>query len=103
MRWHRLTRGEDAVVDDFLAAEADRLHDRLDAANAWHAARRYHLDPPIPRGSSDALYEVDDVHLRRNRPRAARRLVQSLLITASLLWAGYTCYGLLLHLLSVAS
>lgn len=91
------------MVDDFLAAEADRLHDRLDAANAWHAGRRYHLDPPIPKGASDALYEVEAVHLLRDRPRLARRLIQGLLVAASVLWAGYTCYGLLLHLLSAVS
>ena len=92
------------MVDDFLAAEATRLHDRLDAANAWHSdGRRYQLDPSIPAGSSDALYEVEAVHLRRDRPRAARRLIQGLFIAVSLLWAAYTGYALLLHLASAAS
>ena len=103
MNWHRLTRGEDEVIDAFMAAEADRLNDRLDAANAWHAdGRRYTLDPPVPRGLSDMLYSVDSVELQRNRPSRAATIVQRLLIAASLMWAVYTCYGVLLQIKSIA-
>lgn len=103
MNWHRLTRGEDEVVDAFMAAEADRLNDRLDAANAWHAdGRCYTLDPPVPRGPSDMLYAIDTVELQRDRPRGMGGIAQRLLIAASLILAAYTCYGLLLQIKSIA-
>ncbi|MGF7148691.1 hypothetical protein FHS96_002319 [Sphingomonas zeicaulis] len=91
------------MVDAFMAAEADRLNDRLDAANAWHAdGRRYSLDPPVPRGLSDMLYAIDSVELQKKRPQRIGVIVQRLLIAASLLWASYTCYGVLLQIKSIA-
>ncbi|AHE56302.1 hypothetical protein NX02_23435 [Sphingomonas sanxanigenens DSM 19645 = NX02] len=104
MNWHRLTRGEDEVVDAFMAAQADRLNDRLDAANGWHAdGRRYTLDPPVPRGLSDTLYAIDTVELQRDRPRRIGAIVQRLLVAVSLIWAAYTCYSVLLQIKSIAS
>lgn len=91
LRWQRLRPGEDPLVDQFLAEQADTIHERLDAANAWHeGSRRYRLDPPIPRGASELLYEIDSVSIQPDKPRRIWILAQKLLIVGGVVWAGFT-------------
>lgn len=90
--WRRLRAGDDPVIDGYLVAQVEVLHERLEAANNWRDdGRRYRLDPPIPRGSSTLMYEVDAVSLLADERRGRWLRAQRALIAAGVLWVILTC------------
>jgi len=85
--WRRLRPGDDPLIDGFLVAQVEVLHERLEAANNWRDdGRRYRLDPPIPRGPSTLMYEVDAVSLLADERRGRWLRAQQALIAAAILW-----------------